>query len=97
MGLGGTRGFCVGHVNPEAPTGWPIGLLKDGDIITIDAVATGVGSNTGFLEGSDVKVKDGVVVDDHLQSSVDGIYAAEGPDFSGGRTRAHRGAKHGRR
>jgi len=36
---GGTRGFCVGHVNPEAATGGPIGLLKDGDIITIDAVA----------------------------------------------------------
>jgi dihydroxy-acid dehydratase len=36
---GATRGFCVGHVNPEAATGGPIGLLKDGDIITIDAVA----------------------------------------------------------
>ena len=51
-------------------------------------VATGVRSNTGFLEGSGVKVEGGVVVDDHLQSSVDGIYAAgdaaEGPDFSGG-------------
>ncbi len=36
---GATRGFCVGHVNPEAATGGPIGLLKDGDIITIDAEA----------------------------------------------------------
>jgi dihydroxy-acid dehydratase len=34
---GATRGFCVGHVNPEAATGGPIGLLKEGDIITIDA------------------------------------------------------------
>jgi dihydroxy-acid dehydratase len=34
---GATRGFCVGHVNPEAAIGGPIGLLKDGDIITIDA------------------------------------------------------------
>ena len=34
---GGTRGFCVGHVGPEAAVGGPIGLLKDGDIITIDA------------------------------------------------------------
>ena len=34
---GATRGFCVGHVNPEAATGGPIGLLKDGDVITIDA------------------------------------------------------------
>ena len=34
---GGTRGFCIGHVTPEAAVGGPIGLLKDGDIITIDA------------------------------------------------------------
>jgi len=34
---GGTRGFCVGHVGPEAAVGGPIGLLKDGDIIAIDA------------------------------------------------------------
>ncbi|MFO1171375.1 MAG: dihydroxy-acid dehydratase [Hyphomicrobiaceae bacterium] len=35
---GGTRGFCIGHVGPEAAVGGPIGLLKNGDIITIDAV-----------------------------------------------------------
>ncbi|MGA7675934.1 MAG: dihydroxy-acid dehydratase, partial [Rhizomicrobium sp.] len=34
---GGTRGLCVGHVGPEAADGGPIGLLKDGDIIVIDA------------------------------------------------------------
>ncbi len=34
---GGTRGFCIGHVGPEAAVGGPIGLLKDGDMITIDA------------------------------------------------------------
>jgi dihydroxy-acid dehydratase len=34
---GGTRGLCVGHVGPEAMEAGPIGLLKDGDIITIDA------------------------------------------------------------
>jgi dihydroxy-acid dehydratase len=36
---GATRGFCIGHVGPEAAVGGPIGLLKDGDVITIDAVA----------------------------------------------------------
>ncbi len=36
---GGTRGFCVGHVGPEAAVGGPIGLLEDGDIIAIDAEA----------------------------------------------------------
>ena len=35
---GATRGFCIGHVGPEAAVGGPIGLLKDGDIIHIDAV-----------------------------------------------------------
>lgn len=35
---GGTRGFCIGHVGPEAALGGPIGLLKNGDMITIDAV-----------------------------------------------------------
>lgn len=34
---GGTRGFCIGHVGPEAAVGGPIGLLQDGDVITIDA------------------------------------------------------------
>ena len=40
---GATRGFCIGHVGPEAAVGGPIGLLKDGDIIAIDA-------ETGTLE-----------------------------------------------
>lgn len=34
---GGTRGFCIGHVGPEAAVGGPIGLLKNGDMISIDA------------------------------------------------------------
>jgi dihydroxy-acid dehydratase len=36
---GATRGFCVGHVGPEAAMCGPISLLRDGDIIEIDAVA----------------------------------------------------------
>ena len=35
---GATRGFCIGHVGPEAAVGGPIGLLKDGDTIEIDAI-----------------------------------------------------------
>lgn len=34
---GATRGFCIGHVGPEAAVGGPIGLLKNGDMLTIDA------------------------------------------------------------
>ncbi len=33
---GGTRGPCIGHVSPEAMEGGPIGIVKDGDIISID-------------------------------------------------------------
>ncbi len=40
---GGTRGFCVGHVSPEAALGGPIALIRNGDIVTIDAV-------TGMLD-----------------------------------------------
>ncbi|MGL4634650.1 MAG: dihydroxy-acid dehydratase [Beijerinckiaceae bacterium] len=40
---GATRGFCVGHVGPEAAVGGPIALIKDGDIIHLDAI-------TGKLE-----------------------------------------------
>ncbi len=36
---GATRGFCVGHVGPEAALGGPIALLEDGDMITLDAEA----------------------------------------------------------
>jgi dihydroxy-acid dehydratase len=35
---GATRGFCIGHVGPEAAVGGPIGLLRDGDVIVIDAI-----------------------------------------------------------
>ncbi|MBE7245010.1 MAG: dihydroxy-acid dehydratase, partial [Actinomycetospora chiangmaiensis] len=35
---GATRGFCVGHVGPEAAVGGPIGLIRDGDLITLDAI-----------------------------------------------------------
>ncbi len=34
---GATRGFCIGHVGPEAQAGGPIALVKDGDMIAIDA------------------------------------------------------------
>ena len=34
---GATRGFCIGHVGPEASIGGPIALLKNGDVIDLDA------------------------------------------------------------
>jgi len=47
---GATRGFCVGHVGPEAQLGGPIGLLKDGDIITLDAIAGTLACNVSDAE-----------------------------------------------
>jgi dihydroxy-acid dehydratase len=34
---GGSHGFIVGHVTPEAQVGGPLALVKDGDVITVDA------------------------------------------------------------
>jgi dihydroxy-acid dehydratase len=36
---GGTRGLCIGHVGPEAQVGGPIALVRDGDMIAVDAEA----------------------------------------------------------
>jgi dihydroxy-acid dehydratase len=47
---GATRGFCIGHVGPEAQLGGPIGLLKDGDIISIDAEAGRLDTNVTVEE-----------------------------------------------
>ncbi|MCE2926584.1 MAG: dihydroxy-acid dehydratase [Rickettsiales bacterium] len=47
---GGTRGFCIGHVGPEAAVGGAIGLLKDGDIISIDATKGTISVNVTDAE-----------------------------------------------
>ena len=56
-------------------------------------VATGVRPTIGFLEGSGIETSQGVVVNDHLQTSVEGIYAAgdvcEGVDWSTGKRAIH--------
>jgi dihydroxy-acid dehydratase len=39
---GGTRGFCIGHVAPEAAIGGPIALVRDGDLISIDVATNSV-------------------------------------------------------
>jgi len=49
---GGSHGFVVGHVSPEAQDGGTIALLQDGDIITIDAV-----NNTINVEISDEEIQ----------------------------------------
>ena len=50
---GGTHGFVVGHIVPEAQEGGVIGLLEDGDIITIDAE-----TNTLRVDLSDQEIQE---------------------------------------
>ncbi len=47
---GATRGFCVGHVGPEAAVGGPIALVRDGDIIEIDAIKGTINLQLGDAE-----------------------------------------------
>ena len=47
---GATRGFCIGHVGPEAAVGGPIALIKDGDIITLDAITGEISVNVSEAE-----------------------------------------------
>src|SRR6201991_4545617 len=47
---GATRGFCIGHVGPEAAVGGPIALVKDGDIITLDATTGEISVNVSEAE-----------------------------------------------
>lgn len=79
--------------NDNTPAGSGDGLevtLGNGETITADlvVVATGVRSNTAFLEGSGIATGDGVTVDDHLATSAPDVYAAgdvaEGIDLSTG-------------
>jgi dihydroxy-acid dehydratase len=47
---GGSHGFIVGHITPEAQEGGPIGLLKNGDSITIDAVNNEISADISEAE-----------------------------------------------
>jgi dihydroxy-acid dehydratase len=53
---GGTHGFVVGHITPEAQVGGNIALVKDGDIITIDAINNVLEANVSDQEFEERKV-----------------------------------------
>ena len=57
---GGTHGFVVGHITPEAQTGGLIGLVEDGDVITIDAISNSI--NVDLSEKEIAKRKEKWVV-----------------------------------
>jgi dihydroxy-acid dehydratase len=47
---GGSHGFVVGHLSPEAAVGGPIGLLREGDVLTIDAVKRAIQADLSASE-----------------------------------------------
>jgi dihydroxy-acid dehydratase len=49
---GGSHGFIIGHITPEAQEGGPIGLIRDGDLITIDAAGCTLSVNVSDGEMS---------------------------------------------
>ena len=65
-------------------------VMDNGETAPADlvVVAAGVKSNIGFIDGTGMKAEQGILVDEFLRTSVDGIYAAgdcaQGPDFGGG-------------
>lgn len=71
----------------------PCVRMRSGKRLEADlvVVATGVRPNTAFLENTGVTIEEGILVDEHMRSSVPGIYAAgdcaQGPDF-GSRSRS---------
>ncbi|MGD9784510.1 MAG: dihydroxy-acid dehydratase [Hyphomicrobiaceae bacterium] len=85
---GATRGFCIGHVGPEAAVGGPIGLLRDGDIIAIDAEK---GTLDVEIDASELerRKKDWKAPDNPYQSGVLRKYADQvGPARNGAVTHA---------
>ncbi len=92
----GVKVLCGTRVEKiEAADGGLRLSLSGGDAIDAAFVvcATGVKPNLDFLAGSGIETDDGILVDEHLETSVPGIYAAgdvaQGPDFSTGGREVH--------
>lgn len=70
-------------------------VMSDGSDLTVDLVimGTGIRSNLGWLDGSGIKVEQGVIVDDHMRSNVPNVYAAgdsaQGADLLTGNREVH--------
>ena len=54
---GGSHGFIVGHIAPEAQEGGPIALVKNGDIVTIDAIGNTITAELSEDEFADRRAK----------------------------------------
>ncbi|MGN7159696.1 dihydroxy-acid dehydratase [Sphingomonas sp. SAFR-052] len=88
---GATRGFCIGHVGPEAAEGGPIALVEDGDIITIDAEAGTIDLDVPADILADRRAKWQPRVNDYQAGALWRYSTTVGPAFQGAVT--HPGAK----
>lgn len=88
---GGTRGFCIGHVGPEAAEGGPIALVEDGDIITIDADAGTIDLDVGPDVLAERRAKWQPRVNDYQAGALWRYSKNVGPAYQGAVT--HPGAK----
>src|SRR5213082_953635 len=89
---GATRGFCIGHVGPEAAVGGPIALLQDGDIIEIDAVAGTLNVNLSDQELVQRKTKWSARATNHTSGALWKYAQQVGPAVNGAVT--HPGGAH---
>lgn len=89
---GATRGFCVGHVGPESAHGGPIALLKNGDLITINAITGEISVDLSDEELAERKAAWPGARKTNYQSGAIWKYAQlVGPTYKGGTT--HPGAE----
>ncbi len=89
---GATRGFCIGHVGPEAAEGGPIGLVEDGDEISIDAVNGTIDLNVAADVLAERKAKWQPRAHDYQSGALWRYARNVGPAWQGAVT--HPGAKH---
>ncbi len=88
---GATRGFCIGHVGPEAAEGGPIALVEDGDIITIDADAGTIDLDVAADVLAERRAKWQPRVNDYQSGALWRYSTTVGPAYQGAVT--HPGAK----
>ena len=90
-----TSARVTGIEAQEGPAGDKAVVLDSGERLDAHLVvmAVGVAPNVGFLEGSGIKTDHGVLVDQHLETSAEGVFAAgdvaQGLDFSTGEYSVH--------
>ena len=89
---GATRGFCIGHVGPEAADGGPIALVEEGDEISIDAVSGTIDLNVAPDVLAARKTKWRPRINDYQSGALWRYAQNVGPAWQGAVT--HPGAKH---